>query len=158
LATVALAGGQSFTVSAAVTDLWSAGALPRWSNADGLTGPLFATGSDESGQPAATLIGTNFGLHTQFSFSAPYGSLVGEIGGTYLLLGTNYAGTAPAGGGTLTLFYWDSNNGDNTGSIRVTIDTPVAHVPEGGAGLILLGLGMVGAGLAQRTWKPGRRN
>jgi len=151
VATVALSGGQAFAVSADVSDLWSAGGLPRWSNADGLTGVTFATGSDESGEVAGTQIGDDFGLHTQSSFSAPYGSLVGEIGGTYILLGTNYAGSAPAGGGTLNLYYWDENNGDNSGSIRVTVDTRVSNVPEGGAGLIALGLTLFGAGLVRRT-------
>ena len=60
LATISLIAGERFSVSASVNDLWNAGALPRFSNADGLTSNLFATGSDESGYAAGTLIGTNF--------------------------------------------------------------------------------------------------
>ena len=49
---ISLTFGQAFTVSAGLTDLWNAGPLPRWSNADGLIAPLLATGSDDSGQLA----------------------------------------------------------------------------------------------------------
>ena len=44
---VILTAGQTFSVSVDVNDLWNAGPLPRWSNADGLKGDLFATGGDE---------------------------------------------------------------------------------------------------------------
>src|SRR5262245_60758939 len=76
---VVLTAGQAFTVTVALNDLWSAGALPRWSNADGLIVPLVATGSDESGETAGTVIGSIFPLWTQDGFTAPYGSLVGQI-------------------------------------------------------------------------------
>lgn len=59
---VFLTAGQAFTVVVDPGDLWNAGPLPRWSNADGLTGPLYATGSDDSLQAVGTLIGSNFGL------------------------------------------------------------------------------------------------
>jgi hypothetical protein len=49
--------GQNFTVTVDPNDLWNAGALPRWSNADGLTGPRVAVLGDESGQAPGTLIG-----------------------------------------------------------------------------------------------------
>ena len=42
---IVLAAGEAFSVTAGVDDLWSAGALPRWSNADGLVGDRFATGA-----------------------------------------------------------------------------------------------------------------
>ena len=80
--------GDTLTVSAGLGDLWNAGALPRWSNADGLTGPLFATGTDDSGYAAGTQIGASFGTWSQGSLSAPYGSLVGQLGGIYQLLGS----------------------------------------------------------------------
>src|ERR1700709_1679307 len=72
-----LTAGEAFSVTVASNDLWNAGALPRWSDANGLTGNRFATGSDESGQAAGTQIGQDFGTWSQNSFSAPYGSLVG---------------------------------------------------------------------------------
>jgi hypothetical protein len=141
--------GETFEVSASPDDLWSAGALPRWSNADGLTHDLFATGTDESGEPAGTLIGTNFGLLTINGFAAPFGSLVGEIGtgpGSYRLLGTHFVGPAWAAG-PLTLFYWDSFTPDNSGSVAVTITA----IPEPAAwSLMILGFGATGALLRRR--------
>jgi hypothetical protein len=127
--------GQAFTVSAGLDDLWSAGALPRWSNADGLTGDRFATGTDESGEAAGIKIGRSFGTWSPDTFSAPYGSLVGRIGlGDFFLVGTNFSDTANASG-QLALYYWDSNNSDNTGSIAATISASAVPGPIVGAGL-----------------------
>lgn len=146
LPTITLTAGETFSVSVAPTDLWSAGALPRWSNADGLTKDLYATGSDDSGEPAGTLIGTNFGTWTENGFTAPYGALVGLVGGDYLLLGTSFNGVAPAAG-ILDLFYWDSNNSDNTQYITAN----VSAVPEPGVWtLMLVGAGGLGALLRRR--------
>src|SRR5258708_19291434 len=145
LATIALTAGESFQVSVNPTDLWSAGALPRWSNADGLTGPRIATGSDESGQAAGTLIGADFGLWTENGLAAPFGTLVGELNGMFKVLGTNFSGTA-WNTGTLDLFYWASNNGDNAGSVPADITAATAAVPEPASwGLMILGFGMAGA-------------
>lgn len=138
LDTVTLTAGQSFTVSIGLDDLWSAGALPRWSNADGLVGDRFASGTDESGEAAGTRIGQDFGTHTQDGFTAPYGALVGVIGGSHLLLGTSFAGTAPASG-TLKLYYWDSIASDNTQFVTAAVN--VSAVPEPTTyGLMLAGL------------------
>jgi hypothetical protein len=126
--------GQSLSITASPTDLWSAGALPRWSNANGLIGNLFATGSDESGQVLGTLIGQNFGNYTQGGFTAAYGSLIGDIGGTKFKIGTNFNATAPTTG-VLSLLYWDENNGDNTNSILVNVN-PSTAVPEPSSFLI----------------------
>jgi hypothetical protein len=128
--------------------LWDAGALPRWSNADGLVADLFATGSDESLQPLGTLIGQNFGLHSQGGFSAPYGALVGRIGaGDFFMVGTSYAGTAAATG-MLKLFYWDSNAGDNSQYVSASISA----VPEPGTySLLLAGLAAMTAGSRRRA-------
>ena len=132
---ISLTFGQAFTVSAGLTDLWNAGPLPRWSNADGLIAPLLATGSDDSGQLAGTQIGSIFPLYTQDGFTAAYGSLVGQIGsGAFFLVGTNFSDTANATG-QLSLYYWDSNNGDNTGSIAATISASAVPGPIVGAGL-----------------------
>lgn len=138
LATLSLVSGQAFTVTASTDDMWSLGALPRWSDADGLTGDRFATGTDESGEAAGTKIGTNFGSHTQDGFTAPYGSLVGKIGSSYVLLGTNYAGIAPESG-VLSLMCWDSNNGDNSHGLSADVQA----VPEP-ASMAALGVGALG--------------
>jgi hypothetical protein len=148
LATITLSTGQLFNVAVDPKDLWNAGPLPRWSNADGLTGNLYATGSDESGQSAGTLIGQSFGLYTQKNFSAPYGSLVGQIGsGNYFLIGTNYSAVASAGG-TLYLYYWDSNNNDNTEKIVANVN--VVPIP---AAAWLLGTGLLGLVVIRRRMK-----
>ena len=144
---IGLTAGNLLTISVAASDLWSAGALPRWSDANGLVGDLFATGSDESGEAAGTKIGSNFGTWTQDGFTAPYGALVGKIGNSYQLLGTNFNGPA-WDTGTLSLFYWDSNSGDNGASIDVNI----AAVPEPAAWAFML-VGFAGVGFAMRRKK-----
>jgi PEP-CTERM motif len=150
LATIALTNGEAFTSDAALDDLWSAGALPRWSNAAGLTGDTYATGTDESGEASGTQIGMNFGLLNIGGFSAPYGALVGQIGtgaGSYRLLGTHFAGPAWATG-TLNLFYWDTYTGDNSHSVAVNLQT---GVPEPAAwSLMIVGFGAAGAMLRRR--------
>ncbi len=138
--------GDLFTASVAADDLWNAGALPRWSNADGLTGDLIATGTDDSGQAAGVQIGRDFGVYNFAGLSLPFGTLVGSIDGNFFAMGTDFAGPAIASG-ELLLWYWDSNNGDNTGQIAVTIDS--AAVPEPGT-LPLLGLSLLVLGLLKR--------
>jgi hypothetical protein len=146
VATLNVTSGEHLSVFTPTTDIWNAGALPRWSNANGLIGNLYATGSDASGEPAGTLIGTNFGDTTQDGYTAPFGSLVGEIGGVYQLLGTSFKGTAWATG-TLYLYYWDSNYGDNSGAITSSVEVPE---PATWA-LMLVGFGGVGALLRRRA-------
>jgi hypothetical protein len=123
---VILTAGQIFAVDVDPGDLWNAGDLPRWSNADGLTHILLATGTDDSQQPAGTVIGTDFGLWVQGGLSAPFGTLVGKIGaGNFFEIGTHFSGPANASG-ELTFYYWDSNNGDNTQFVTANISA----IPE----------------------------
>ncbi len=138
--------GDLLTISVNTDDLWSAGDLPRWSNANGINGPdLLATGSDDSGQAANVLIGRDqFGDHTQHGLTAPFGTLVGRIDTTYFVVGTFFSGPAPATG-DLRLFYWDSNYADNSESVRATVR---GVAPEPGT-LALFGLAAF-AGLRRR--------
>ena len=77
----------------------------------------------------------------QNGLSAPYGSLVGQIGnGSFFFIGTNYNGVAAASG-TLSLYYFDSNYEDNTGSIVAN----VSAVPEPSTWAMLI-LGFAGVG------------
>lgn len=147
--TISLTGGQNFTVNVAPSDLWSAGALPRWSNANGLIGDLFATGSDNSGEAAGTLIGQDFGTWTQNGLTAAFGTLVGEIGGVFKVLGTSYTGAA-WGAGTLNLYYWDSNSADNAGAIDAFV-TASSAVPEPATWALMIGgFGLAGQALRSR--------
>jgi len=142
---VAVVAGEAFTINVSPLDLWNAGALPRWSNANGLVGNLFATGvADANGDvpsiSAGTQIGKNFGLYSQNGLTAAYGSLVGQFGsGNFFKIGTNYTDIALSN--SLKLFYFDSNNFDNSGSIFVN----VVAVPEPETyAMIVAGLGVMG--------------
>lgn len=147
--------GDTIDLTVDTNDLWSAGALPRWSNADGLVATLLATGSDESGQAANVQIGALFGNHTQNGLTAPFGSLVGSLGSTFFVLGTSFNAAAPDSG-NLLLYYWDSNNNDNADLVTVTIDDgsvvapPNNGVPAPGA-LALIGLGLCAMGWRSRA-------
>ena len=136
--------GNTFSILASSSDYWNAGDLPRWSNANGLTGDLIASGTaDITGDnPGAEfdLVGVAFPTWTQNGLTAPYGMLVGQFGsGNFFKIGTSYTGTATDN--KLKLFYFDSNNFDNTGSIRVR----VTAVPEPETyAMMLAGLGLIG--------------
>jgi hypothetical protein len=136
LSSLTLLAGETFTVSVSTDDLWSAGALPRYSDADGLTG--------------GTHIGADFGLWTENGLSAPFGSLVGELGGVYRVLGASFSGPA-WNSGTLHLYYWDSNFADNFG----TVSASLIAVPEAASwAMMLVGFGAAGALLRRRRVAP----
>jgi hypothetical protein len=150
--------GDLFTVTVNPLDLWSAGQDPRWSNANGLTGPnLLSTGlADVTGdrptnaRGAGTLIGTSFGNWSQGGLTAPYGALVGEWGnsvGQYFLIGTQYVGVAADS--QLKLFYFDSNRLDNKGSVLVNVSVTAVPEPETYI-LMLVGLSLVGFSARRR--------
>ena len=147
LSTIALTAGQGFSVSSSTDDLWSAGPLPRFSDANGLTGDRFATASDDSGQAVGTQIGANFGFIPISGHVAPFGALVGRIGGVYQTLGANFSGPA-WNSGTLELFYWDTFSLDNSGEIAFNI----AAVPEPASwALMIAGFGLVGGAMRRRA-------
>lgn len=149
LATLSVNSGNLIRISSSLSDYWNLGALPRYSNANGLVGNLYASGSDESGATAGTLIGQDYGIFSQFGYSAPYGSLVGEIDGVYQLLGANGYFTA-WGTGALNLMTWDSNWGDNAGAITFNVDI----VPEPSAwAMLIVGFGLVGGAARRRRFR-----
>ena len=152
--------GDSFTVSVNLLDLWNSGDLPRWSNANGQQAPdLLATGAadtngDNPGVAAGTVIGGGgFGNWSQGGLVAPFGTLVGAWDtspSTFFTIGTSFAGLAA--GSVLSLYYFDSNNSDNTGSILA--DVNLAAVPEPETyGMMLVGIGMMGFMVRRRKNK-----
>jgi hypothetical protein len=128
-----LFAGDLLTINVALDDLWSAGAGPRISNADGLY---------------------NFPEYTYDGFSFRYGSLVGRIGaGDYFFVGTSYNATV-AETGSLFLMYWDSNYYDNFEYITaaITAEIGVNAIPEPGSSL-LLGSGLLGLLIMKRKYR-----
>ena len=152
--TLNLIAGQWFTVTVDPDDLWNAGPLPRWSNANGLTSTLTLDAGTDSevlanfpGTPDCTQISSNSwpAGWTQSGFNAPYGALVGRIdNGDFFFVGTSFLGQA-AVSGLLELFYWDENNFDNSGHITAN----VSAVPIPAAAWLLLS-GLVGFGAIAR--------
>lgn len=126
--TLSLAAGDTFTISVDPADTWILGASPR---------EFFVTGVEKT-------VGTAYGNYSYGGQSFGYGSLVGRIGtsGDFFFVGTNYTGSA-AVSGNLYLAMWDSNFGDNSGSVRASITTgDLTAVPlPASAGLLLAGLG-----------------
>ena len=69
------------------------------------------------------------------------------MSGVFFTLGTGFSGPAPTSG-TLKLYYWDSNNADNVGSVLADVRV----VPEPST-YALLALGLVGAAFSSRRRK-----
>ena len=152
LSTLSLTAGQVINVSASTSDLWSAGPLPRLSDANGLIVDRIASPTDDSGpRDGTTQITAVFPLWTQDGFSAPYASLVGRVGSQYQLLGTSFTGSF-TDAGTLQLFFWDENNADNSGTITAHITTAErSAVPEPATwAMMLLGFGGIGAAMRRQ--------
>lgn len=128
-----LGAGDAFQVSASTLDTWVLGSgAERIINADGST--FFGNYNDPlSGQ------------------SFLFGSLVGRIGnGDYFLIGSDFDGVANAAG-QLFLLVWDSNRGDNSGSIAAMVTADPVPVPPA---LALMGVGvasLVGMRKKKRT-------
>jgi hypothetical protein len=123
--TLSAAKTYDFTVNDPTTT-WSAGATDaRTSTANGI------------GAAAG------FGQWTMDGFTANYGALVGDVGGHLFLIGTGPT-TLTGYSGLLTVGYWDSNYGDNSGSQSLTISA----IPESATwAMMLLGVGLIGGGL-----------
>jgi len=120
------------------TGCWSAGAAPRDSDADGLDGssPCPPTG--------------DFGFFSFDGESFRFGALVGRLDSQdWFLIGTSFDQVLTQAG-RLFLVYWDSNNHDNSGSVKATITVnPDATVPLPGS-LLLLGVGLLGSAVLVR--------
>lgn len=99
--------GQLLTINVPPDDMWSAGADDRESNANGLSNPF----------------GGDFGVFTHNGFSFFFGALIGSLDGgkTFFAVGTRMEMSILIPAGRLTLFYWDSNNHDNSGSVTATV-------------------------------------
>ncbi len=100
--------GQILVISVDEKDTWSAGSGYRTSNANGLGNPL----------------GNDFGVFKKDNFAFLYGSLVGSTdnGMSFFPIGTELNMPILTSNGVLLLYYWDSNNQDNSGSVSVTVN------------------------------------
>jgi PEP-CTERM motif-containing protein len=134
--------GDTLVVSVPTNDCWSAGAFPRDSNADGLM--VIDNNTCQVGN-------SGFGDYSTAGLAAPFGSLVGTIGGnTPFFIGTSY-NQAVTDSGALLLWYWDSNGADNTGFITASVRV-IQQAPEP-AMIGFLGLGFLGLGLTRKRRK-----
>ena len=76
--------------------------------------------------------------YTAYGLTAPFWSLVGQVGSDFFVVGTGYSGVA-ADSGELILWFWDSNYYDNNGTIAVDVEAtsidedPTCDQPESGA-------------------------
>ena len=139
--------GESIRGSVNENDYWSANPSRGlfWSNANGLVGDVFATGTDESGKAEGVRIGRQYPrTWSHNGLTTTFGTLVGEINNNYFVLGTDFDIVAPESG-ILSLFYWDNVADDNAGLVTVSIDNnaAVSNVPVPAA-VWLFGSGLIG--------------
>lgn len=115
---ITVAKGDRLIVTAAEDDTWACGEGDLTSNANGLV-----AGNKYGGVYGSMAAPTSGGAF-------PYGSLVGSLDGgkSYFLVGTKFDAPVPQAG-TLSLCFWDGNAEDNTGSVRVSVDTVPAAAP-----------------------------
>ncbi len=110
---ITVTAGQTLTATASTDACWAAGDSPHTSDANGLGACTSTT--------CANSCDTGFGKHSAGGDSFYYGTLVGKVGdGDWFAIGTDFSGEM-IDSGTLYMGYWDSNNGDNSGEIPVTI-------------------------------------
>jgi hypothetical protein len=124
---VSLTAGEVFSISVDPADTWAIGhkTARHLGTADGA--PLYR-------------------LYTFLGQTFSHGTLVGKIGdGLFFRVGSSYLDQAANYSGVLKLFMWDSNFGDNYGSVTATITTTdVAPVPlPAGAPLLLGAFGLL---------------
>jgi PEP-CTERM motif len=115
---------------------------------------IWSAGSDIPFSRDSTANGINpafYGVWTMDGFTANYGALVGDAGGTLFLIGTGP--TVLKGlSGELTVGYWDSYYPDNSGSQQLS----VSIVPEPSTWAMML-LGFAGIAFAARSGARGRK-
>ncbi len=95
----------------------------KWSNGPGQP-PTNANGILANGVPKESF--------SRNGFTFVVGSLVGSLDGgkTFFLLGTKFEGPV-SGSGPLSLFYWDSDSANNSGSVKVNVTLiPAAVAPK----------------------------
>jgi hypothetical protein len=132
--------GDVLTIQTPLTQTWSSGGGPGYTNADGVTvtsgsGPVQITWSSfNPGTPGADVV-TTYPAASGYSFGV--GCLVGSLdgGNSFFSVGTNFTTTVLGNGllattpapstkpalADLSLFFWDVNAGDNLGSLPVTV-------------------------------------
>lgn len=98
--------GDLLVVTASPDDTWSAGPADRTSNANGLGNTL----------------GGAYGMYASGAHRFLFGSLIGTFddGKTYFGVGTYLAMTILTEG-VLKFVYWDGFSGDNSGSVKATV-------------------------------------